>query len=404
MAYCNADADQNGVLTADEVIALCESMGLPAESDEQETLSKMDEDGSNTVSMEEWLGWWLNRVARVPNPMKQQEVIANSVFNRFDVDGSDTIDATELKDLIESLGAEFSEEELEDTLQLLDVDSSGTIDRDEFLAWWTQRSAQLRYGASSVAIKLRKLQSRAAQRFSTSIFAAAWEGDVEIVRAFLNAEPRQCSAADPDNDDWTPLHCAAYQGQMAMIESLMSSNSNVNRSNLKGFTPLFYAAQQGHVEAVKLLLDSGADPTLWGTEGDIWMSPLDHCVDTPELYEVFQSHSKCEVLDLAECTAIDVSLKGNGTISILLPATKSIGPLPVKQWEIKLLSQEPHFLSTTTVDAKVPSERQSLTLQLEKSKVEEVVKLISGGSLQCTVAAVDPLKRKSVFSPLIDVK
>lgn len=379
-------------------------MGLPAESDEQEALAKIDEDGSNTVSMEEWLGWWLKRIARVPNPMKQQEVIANNVFNRFDVDGSDTIDASELRDLMESLGAEFSEEELQDTLRLLDVDCSGTIDRDEFLAWWTKRSAQLRYGASAIAIKLRKLQSRAAQRFSTSIFAAAWEGDVEIVKAFLNAETRQCSAADPDNDDWSPLHYAAYQGHVAVIESLVSGNANVNRGNLKGFTPLFYAAQQSHVEAVKLLLDSGADPTLWGNDGEVWMSTLDHCVDTSELYDIFRGHSKCEVLDLAECTAIDASFNGNGAVSVMLPSTKSLGPLPVKQWEVKLLSKEPHFLSTSIVDAKMPSERQFLTIQLEKSKSEEVAKLVNGGTLKCAVAAIDPLKRKGEYSPLIDVK
>ena len=379
-------------------------MGLPAESDEQEALSKIDEDGSNTVSMEEWLEWWLNRVARVPNPMKQKEVIANSVFNRFDTDGSDTIDASELRDLIESLGAEFSDEELQETLKMLDVDHSGTIDRDEFLAWWTKRSAQLRYGSSAIAIKLRKLQSRAAQRFSTSIFAASWEGDVEIVKAFLDAEPRQCSAADPDSDDWTPLHYAAYQGHVGMIELLVSSNSNVNRGNLKGFTPLFYAAQQGHIEAVRLLLDSGADPTLWGKDGDEWMSPLDHSVDTPELYEIFMDHPKCEVLSLAECASVEVSFKGNGVISIALPSTKSLGSLPVKQWEVKLLSQEPHFLYTARVEAKIPSERQSLLVPLEKSKSEEVAKLVSGGTLKCAIAAVDPLKRKFEFSPLIDVK
>ena len=168
MAYCNADADQNGVLTADEVVSLCELMGLPVERDEQEALAKMDEDGSNTVSMAEWLEWWINRVARLPNPLKQQEVVANRIFDRFDVDGSDTIDAVELRELIESLGAEFSEDELQATIRMLDVDKSGTIDRDEFLSWWTKRSAEIRYGSSSIALKLRKLQSRAAQRFSTS--------------------------------------------------------------------------------------------------------------------------------------------------------------------------------------------------------------------------------------------
>ena len=404
LAYCNADADQNGVLTADEVVSLCELMGLPVERDEQEALAKMDEDGSNTVSMAEWLEWWINRVARLPNPLKQQEVVANRIFDRFDVDGSDTIDAVELRELIESLGAEFSEDELQATIRMLDVDKSGTIDRDEFLSWWTKRSAEIRYGSSSIALKLRKLQSRAAQRFSTSIFAASWEDDVEIVKAFLSADPRLCSTTDPDNDDWTPLHYAAYRGHVMMIETLLSSNANVNKANSKGFTPIFYAAQQGHMEAVKVLLDAGSDPTLWGTDCDTWMTPLEHCIDMPNLKEVFQVHPKCETLDLTEFSNFDVSVTADGNVSLSLPSMKSLGPLPVKRWEVKLLSEDPHYLSTHVLVANNPSMRQFYVFQLKKNESTTIEKLSSGGTLKCTVAAVDPLNRKSEFSPLVDVQ
>ena len=124
---------------------LCERMGLPLDPDEEKALAKLDADGSSTVELEEWVSYWLHRVSTLPNPVEQQEIIARNTFARFDVDASNSIDASEFKELIESLGASFTDDEIDDVISLLDTDRNGTIDMDEFLAWWTQRSASLRY-------------------------------------------------------------------------------------------------------------------------------------------------------------------------------------------------------------------------------------------------------------------
>ncbi|KAL2830133.1 hypothetical protein BJY01DRAFT_227466 [Aspergillus pseudoustus] len=55
------------------------------------------------------------------------------VFNVFDKDGTGDITATELGEVMRSLGQNPTETELQDIIDELDVDRTGTIDFDEFL-------------------------------------------------------------------------------------------------------------------------------------------------------------------------------------------------------------------------------------------------------------------------------
>ena len=67
-------------------------------------LMKIDADDSGQISLEEWIGWWLKRVSCLPNPLKQQEAIAVNTFRKYDIDGSGSLDCSELDELIYSLG------------------------------------------------------------------------------------------------------------------------------------------------------------------------------------------------------------------------------------------------------------------------------------------------------------
>ncbi|KIA75947.1 calmodulin [Aspergillus ustus] len=55
------------------------------------------------------------------------------VFNVFDKDGTGDITAAELGEVMRSLGQNPTETELQDIIDELDVDRTGTIDFDEFL-------------------------------------------------------------------------------------------------------------------------------------------------------------------------------------------------------------------------------------------------------------------------------
>jgi uncharacterized protein len=68
--------------------------------------------------------------------------------------------------------------------------------------------------------------------------------------------------ADVNKPGWTPLHYAATNGHLEVMELLFANNAYIDAASPNGTTPLMMAAQYGSTAAVKRLLDEGADPTL----------------------------------------------------------------------------------------------------------------------------------------------
>jgi ankyrin repeat protein len=65
---------------------------------------------------------------------------------------------------------------------------------------------------------------------------------------------------------WMPLHEAALNDRMAVAESLLASNAEVNAKEELGATPLHVAAWRGSTDMVELLLTNKANvnaKTIW---------------------------------------------------------------------------------------------------------------------------------------------
>jgi uncharacterized protein len=88
------------------------------------------------------------------------------------------------------------------------------------------------------------------------LMIAALKGQLEIARKLIARD------ADVNKTGWTPLHYAATNGHLAMIELLLDQNAYIDAESPNGTTPLMMAAHYGSPAAVKLLLDAGADPRL----------------------------------------------------------------------------------------------------------------------------------------------
>jgi len=425
--FVQADVDGSESLSFEELKSLCDIAGLPMEDDEEEALAKIDRDDSGCLDVEEWVKWWIGRISTLPNPMKQQEAIARNTFRKFDVDGSGFLDSLELGRLTAQLGADFTEEELEEALAEIDADGSGAIEVTEFVSWWTNRAAANRSNTSLISLKMRKLALRAAQVFSTDIFAAAWNGDLDLVKAFLLGESRLANASDSTEygEGWTALHYACYQGHVAVVQALLGARADANRTNDLGFSALFYAAQRGHIDICALLMDAGADPSITGVyqpigvlESDgpppltgsavglsatlpsagqklpdeIFMCPVEHTIDFPELRQIFKSSSKCAVPQVPDYDKVTASVSlnnGDLTFEIQQPQ-KSISHLPVKQWEAKvrmdmqmdtdLVSAEVYAdlvaagltLTLSRLPAVHPKQLQSYTIQLDRIWIKKL--------------------------------
>lgn len=84
------------------------------------------------------------------------------------------------------------------------------------------------------------------------------------------------------NPDWTMLHRACYEGQLAEVERCFDHDPDVNQQNRYGLTPLMMAVQmhnqatpaRSYYEIVTALISRGADATLKTNDG---RTALDIC-------------------------------------------------------------------------------------------------------------------------------
>ncbi|KAM4563179.1 ankyrin repeat and SAM domain-containing protein 1A isoform 3-T3 [Odontesthes bonariensis] len=104
---------------------------------------------------------------------------------------------------------------------------------------------------------------------------AAWKGDEHIVKLLIHQGPshpklneqssvdhkefKRCGPFDPyinakNNDNETPLHCAAQYGHTQVVRLLLEELTDPTMRNNKFETPLDLAALYGRLEVVKLLL------------------------------------------------------------------------------------------------------------------------------------------------------
>ncbi len=117
---------------------------------------------------------------------------------------------------------------------------------------------------------------------------AVWEGKLEVVEflickgASVNAEYANCgkpihiataaghrnivgfllnriSVNEGDKSGYTPLHYAAYNGQLEMVQFLIASEANIHAQAQDGVTPLHFAAFYGHLDTAKFLVEKGAN-------------------------------------------------------------------------------------------------------------------------------------------------
>lgn len=93
------------------------------------------------------------------------------------------------------------------------------------------------------------------------LMLAALKGFTELCEKLI------ASGADVNKPGWTPLHYAATNGHLAVINLLLENHAYIDAASPNGTTPLMMAAHYGTPAAVKLLLEAGADPLLKNQQG-----------------------------------------------------------------------------------------------------------------------------------------
>ena len=104
--------------------------------------------------------------------------------------------------------------------------------------------------APKINVEVRSLKEE------SPLMLASLKGFFEICQQLIAADE------DVNKPGWAPLHYAASQTRLDVIQLLLDNNAYIDAESPNGTTPLMMAAQYGTPEAVKLLLEAGADPTL----------------------------------------------------------------------------------------------------------------------------------------------
>uniref|UniRef100_A0A8C2D804 Ankyrin repeat domain 52a n=1 Tax=Cyprinus carpio TaxID=7962 RepID=A0A8C2D804_CYPCA len=93
------------------------------------------------------------------------------------------------------------------------------------------------------------------QERRTPLHAAAWLGDVHIMELLISAG---ANVNAKDHVWLTPLHRAAAS-RNEMVKLLLNKGANLSASDKKDRQPIHWAAYLGHLEVVKLLVSQGSD-------------------------------------------------------------------------------------------------------------------------------------------------
>ncbi|XP_025986845.1 calmodulin isoform X2 [Solenopsis invicta] len=129
------DKDGDGTITKEELGRVMRSLGQFARAEELRTmLQEIDIDGDGNVSFEEFVEIVSNIGASTaaPSDQDQEEQELRDAFRVFDKHNRGYITASDLRAVLQCLGEDLSEEEIEDMIKEVDVDGDGRIDFYEF--------------------------------------------------------------------------------------------------------------------------------------------------------------------------------------------------------------------------------------------------------------------------------
>jgi hypothetical protein len=132
---------------------------------------------------------------------------------------------------------------------------------------------------------------------------AAYNGNTAVITSLLGAG---VSTSVSDIDGNTPLHLAVRHGCVDTIRALIDAKAYLNAQNRKGKTPLMIAVDLRVLDAVRTLLEAGADTRIEDFPGNnaarqakfgrsvytMFPQPEENAVEIRKLLETATSESK----------------------------------------------------------------------------------------------------------------
>lgn len=122
------------------------------------------------------------------------------------------------------------------------------------------REPALKVASTLIASPKTNVEARNAKDESP-LMLASLKGLLDVAKQLIDR------GADVNKPGWAPLHYAATNGHVAVMDLLLENHAYIDAASPNGSTPLMMASLYGTASAVKLLLEAGADPLLKNEQG-----------------------------------------------------------------------------------------------------------------------------------------
>mmetsp|Transcript_20083 Transcript_20083/g.46918 ORF Transcript_20083/g.46918 Transcript_20083/m.46918 type:complete len:775 (+) Transcript_20083:62-2386(+) len=199
------DSDGSGSIDADELFVAMKSMGQKMTKEEVDIMMvEMDEDGSGSVELDEFFSMMdrkmlaqeaeeqaddtaLKSFAAKDAEEKEQQL--RKMFEKFDADGSGSVDADEMYTAFRELGLAVTMDEVFEWVDEVDDDGSGCLDFEEFSQLITKKVTTVGDQGGSIS-KLEEMR----QRLMSSVSVAtgpANNPDADLMDRMQQLDPQR---------------------------------------------------------------------------------------------------------------------------------------------------------------------------------------------------------------------
>ncbi|CAG2241463.1 ANKRD49 [Mytilus edulis] len=120
------------------------------------------------------------------------------------------------------------------------------------------------------------------------ILWAAENNHLDIVESILQSDPELIKSCD--DDMYTPLHRACYNGHVDMVKLLIRKNADVNAKTSDGWQPIHSAARWNQSDVIQVLLEHNADINSQTNGGQTPLHLASSCKDTRETLTLLLSN------------------------------------------------------------------------------------------------------------------